>query len=458
MKSFLITGDRSSSGKTSITLGISAVLAREYKVQPFKVAMDYIDPSYLTGVTGRMCRNLDSYVMSEEQLRASYDNARADADIAVIEGVRGLYEGSEALSDKGSTAEVAKMLDQNVIMVLNARSITRSAAAIVKGFCDFDPAIKIKGVILNQIISDKHKEKASIAIEHATGIPVIGAIPRNEEMGLTMRHLGLIPYLEGKGDTEFLKRVNKVADIVEKNTDMDALLSIAGEIPAPSEKPEIFRAKSDGCDLKVGVAVDEAFNFYYNDIFDILPSLGAEVIKFSPIHDRLPDADGYIFGGGYPEIFAKELEANDRMREAVKEVSRNGTPIYAECGGLIYLTENIILKEGWEGRTADESYDLAGVFKGKTRMPTKRVIGYVDGVSDSRSPMGAGSFSGHEFHHSDVILSDDTHYSYRLSRGNGIRDGLDGAVSHNTLASYTHLHPVASYGMFRNFTEKMRSQ
>ena len=457
MKSFLITGDRSGSGKTSITLGISAVLAREYKVQPFKVAMDYIDPSYLTGVTGRMCRNLDSYVMSEEQLRASYDNARADADIAVIEGVRGLYEGSDALADTGSTAEVAKMLDQNVIMVLNAKSITRSAAAIVKGFCDFDPAIKIKGIILNQIISENHREKATIAIEKTTGIPVIGAIPRYEKMGLTMRHLGLIPYLEGKGDAEFIKRVDKVAEIVGNNVDMDALLSIAGDIPSPSKKPDIFRAKSD-CDIKVGVAVDEAFNFYYNDIFDILPSLGAEVVRFSPIHDRLPDADGYIFGGGYPEMFAKELEANDKMREAVREVSRNGTPIYAECGGLIYLTDEIVLKEGWEGRTADETFGLAGVFKGKTRMPTKRVIGYVNGVSDSRSPMGAGSFSGHEFHHSDVILADDTHYSYRLSRGKGIKDGLDGAVSHNTLASYTHLHPVASYEMFKNFTEKMRSQ
>ncbi|MBR6446885.1 MAG: Ni-sirohydrochlorin a,c-diamide synthase [Methanomicrobium sp.] len=457
MKSFLITGDRSGSGKTSITLGISAVLAREYKVQPFKVAMDYIDPSYLTGVTGRMCRNLDSYVMSEEQLRASYDNARADADIAVIEGVRGLYEGSDALADTGSTAEVAKMLDQNVIMVLNARSITRSAAAIVKGFCDFDPAIKIKGIILNQIISENHKEKATIAIEKTTGIPVIGAIPRYEKMGLTMRHLGLIPYLEGKGDAEFIKRVDKVAEIVGNNVDMDALLSIAGDIPSPSKKPDIFRAKSD-CDIKVGVAVDEAFNFYYNDIFDILPSLGAEVVRFSPIHDRLPDADGYIFGGGYPEMFAGELEANDKMREAVREVSRNGTPIYAECGGLIYLTDEIVLKEGWEGRTADETFGLAGVFKGKTRMPTKRVIGYVNGVSDSRSPMGAGTFSGHEFHHSDVILADDTHYSYRLSRGKGIKDGLDGAVSHNTLASYTHLHPVASYEMFKNFTEKMRSQ
>ena len=457
MKSFLITGDRSGSGKTSITLGISAVLAREYKVQPFKVAMDYIDPSYLTGVTGRMCRNLDSYVMSEEQLRASYDNARADADIAVIEGVRGLYEGSDALADTGSTAEVAKMLDQNVIMVLNAKSITRSAAAIVKGFCDFDPAIKIKGIILNQIISENHREKATIAIEKTTGIPVIGAIPRYEKMGLTMRHLGLIPYLEGKGDAEFIKRVDKVAEIVGNNVDMDALLSIAGDIPSPSKKPDIFRAKSD-CDIKVGVAVDEAFNFYYNDIFDILPSLGAEVVRFSPIHDRLPDADGYIFGGGYPEMFAGELEANDKMREAVREVSRNGTPIYAECGGLIYLTDEIVLKEGWEGRTADETFGLAGVFKGKTRMPTKRVIGYVNGVSDSRSPMGAGTFSGHEFHHSDVILADDTHYSYRLSRGKGIKDGLDGAVSHNTLASYTHLHPVASYEMFKNFTEKMRSQ
>ncbi|WOF16305.1 Ni-sirohydrochlorin a,c-diamide synthase [Methanoplanus sp. FWC-SCC4] len=456
MKSLLISGDRSGSGKTSITLGISAYLSRQYEVQPFKVAMDYIDPSYLTGVTGRMCRNLDSYVMSPEQIRASYDNACIGSDIAIIEGVRGLYEGSDAILDTGSTASVAKMLDQNVILVVNAQSITRSAAAIVKGFCSFDPAVKIKGIILNQVISEKHKYKAKTAIEHETGIPVIGAIPRREEMKLTMRHLGLVPFLEGKTGGEFMSRLDNVVNIIENNVDMDALLDIAGEKPDVTEKPAIF-AKSSACDVKLGVAVDEAFNFYYNDIYEILSSFGAEVVTFSPIHDRLPDCDGYIFGGGYPEMFAEQLESNDSMREAVLEESLNGKPVYAECGGLIYLTEKLTLKKDWNNQPADMSYSMAGVFEGETRMPAKRVIGYVDGVSNSKSPLGISEFKGHEFHHSDVILPKDTHFCYSLSRGLGIRDGYDGALKNRTLAGYTHLHPVASREMFKNFVDECRN-
>ena len=457
MKSLLISGDRSGSGKTSITLGICAALSRDNVVQPFKVAMDYIDPSYLTGVTGRMCRNLDSFVMTPDQILCSYQNACIGADIAVIEGVRGLYEGSDAILDTGSTASVSKMLDQNVILVVNAQSITRSAAAIVKGFCAFDPDVKIKGIILNQIISEKHKEKAKTAIETTTGIPVIGAIPRSEEMKLTMRHLGLVPFLEGKNDAEFLSRVNKVAEIIERNIDMDALLELSKEESVPLNKPLMFEKKS-ASDVKIGIAVDEAFNFYYNDLFEILPALGAEVVRFSPVHDRLPDADGYIFGGGYPEMFADALEKNTLMRDAVVEVSENNVPIYAECGGLIYLTKKLTLKKGWNNLESDVSYEMAGVFDGETRMPTRRVIGYVKGESDSKCPLGKSSFSGHEFHHTDVILPSDTHFSYRLSRGLGIRENLDGALKNKTLASYTHLHPTASFEMIKNFVTGCRSK
>lgn len=459
MKSLLITGDRSGSGKTSITLGISAFLSEENTVQPFKVAMDYIDPSYLTGVTGRMCRNLDSFVMTPGQIRDSYQNACIGADIAVIEGVRGLYEGSDAILDTGSTASVAKMLEQNVILVINAQSITRSAAAIVKGFCAFDPDVRIKGVILNQIISEKHREKAKTAIEHATEIPVIGAVPRSEEMRLTMRHLGLVPFLEGKNDAEFLSRVEKVKEIIKRNIDMDALLSLSKQSSGPlkEHKPEVFRT-AESMDLKIGVAVDEAFNFYYNDLFEILPALGAEAVRFSPVNGSLPDADGYIFGGGYPEMFAEKLSNNTKMREAVLEASKNNVPVYAECGGLIYLTKKLTLKSGWGGLESDVHYDMAGVFDGETRMPARRVIGYVKGVSDSKCPLGRGEFLGHEFHHSDVVLSKDTHFSYRLSRGLGIRDCLDGALANRTLASYTHLHPLASEGMIKNFVEECRKK
>ena len=455
MKSLLITGDRSGSGKTSITLAISALLAREYNVQTFKVAMDYIDPSYLTGVTGRPCRNLDSFVMDEGLVRTVYDNACRGADIAIVEGVRGLYEGSDAITDEGSTASIAKQLDLNVILAVDARSITRSAAALVKGFMAFDPEVRIKGVILNQVRGKKHEEKARRAIEHFCGIPVLGAIPQTEAMQLTMRHLGLVPYLEGKGKDEFLQKIETVTEVIGEHVDMDRLLEIAGSSDAPTEQPAMFRP-AETTDVRIGVAIDEAFNFYYNDLFDLLPAWGAEIVPFSPIHDRLPEADGYIFGGGYPELFAPELERNDAMREAVREVCASDVPVYAECGGLIYLTKCVVLKKEWNNDVTDTSYEMAGVFDGFTRMPTRRVIGYVRGTSSAKSPLGASSFAGHEFHHTDVILPKDTRYTYRLSRGIGIRDNLDGALVHRTQASYTHLNPSASAPMFAHFVQECR--
>jgi cobyrinic acid a,c-diamide synthase len=455
MKSLLITGDRSGSGKTSITLAISALLSRDHEVQTFKVGMDYIDPSYLTGVTGRPCRNLDSFVLDDAQIRAIYENGCRGADIAVVEGVRGLYEGADALSDTGSTADIAKKLGLNTILVVSARSITRSAAAIVKGFMAFDPDVRIKGVILNQIGGPSHREKAVTAIEQTCGVPVIGAIPRTAEMELTMRHLGLVPFLEGQRKGEFLERIDRITEIIGKYVAIDELLEIAGDEQAPVATPSLFEAAPDP-DVTIGVAVDEAFNFYYADLFETLGALGAEYRLFSPIHDRLPEADGYILGGGYPELFCRELEANDPMREALAEQSRNGTPVYAECGGLLYLTDRIILQEGYLGSEKEQAYDMCGVFTGETRMPARRVIGYVEGTSGGASPLGASSFKGHEFHHTDVRLATDTRYAYRLSRGTGIRDALDGAVVQRTQGSYTHLHPVASRAMIAHFVNQCR--
>ena len=458
MKGLLITGDRSGSGKTSITLALSALLSRAHDVQTFKVGMDYIDPSYHTGVTGRPCRNLDSYVMGAAQNRAIFDHACAGADLALVEGVRGLFEGSEALSNEGSTASIATLLDLNVILVVNARSITRSAAAIVRGFMDFDPDVRIKGVILNNIGGESHRQKAVAAIEHHCEIPVVGAIPRTEEMHLTMRHLGLVPYLEGRGTDAFLARIDAITGMIEDHVSLDALLDCAGEVvPHGSPAAPLFpRAKP--ADVRIGVALDEAFNFYYADLFDLLASLGAECIPFSPIHDRLPDAEGYILGGGYPELYAAGLEANDRMREALRDVSRSDTPIYAECGGLLYLTDRIVLKKGWQGSDADASFGMCGVFSGETRMPARRVVGYVEGHSSGQGPLGNAAFRGHEFHHTDVVLDPGTRYAYRLTRGIGIQDTLDGALSHKTQGSYTHLHPVASQSMLEHFVGECRKK
>lgn len=455
MKQILITGDRSGSGKTSITLALTALLARKYRVQTFKVGMDYIDPSYLAAASGRPCRNLDSFTLTPDQVHEIFSYGCRDADIALVEGVRGLYEGAEALTDVGSTAAIAKDLDIPVILVVSAQSITRSAAALVKGFQAFDPKIRFAGVILNNVKGGSHKAKAVAAIEHYCKIPVIGAIPRMEEMQLTMRHLGLVPYREGAGKGDFDSRIRTITDMIGQYVDLDRLLSLMKEGDAPSQPSPSFEKRAEP-DVRIGIAFDEAFNFYYADLFDVLSSLGAKPVMFSPIHDELPEAEGYIIGGGYPELYPGELEANRKMRDAIRAASKRGIPIYAECGGLMYLTDRIVLKAGWQGSDNDRSYAMCGVFSGETRMPARRVVSYVTGTSDEHSPVGAASFHGHEFHHSDVVLAPDTRYAYHLSRGIGIQDNLDGAVIDNTLGSYTHLHPVASKGMLEHFVRACR--
>lgn len=457
MKQILITGDRSGSGKTSISLALAALLAKDNRVQTFKVGMDYIDPSYLSAVSGRPCRNLDSYTLSDDQIRSIYAYGCRDADIALVEGVRGLYEGAEALTDIGSTASVAKILDLPVILVVSAQSITRSAAAMVKGFQSFDKDTRIAGVILNNIKGGSHREKAQTAIEHYCDVPVIGAIPRMEEMQLAMRHLGLVPYREGTGRGDFDARIGVITEMIGKYVDLDALKGLMKDAPLAKSQKKLFGDSLER-DIRIGVAIDEAFNFYYADLFDVLHASGAEYVPFSPIHDSLPEADGYIIGGGYPEIFLDELAKNDRMREAIREVSRNGTPIYAECGGLMYLTEHMTLSAGWQDRKTEHTVEMCGVFKGETRMPARRIVSYVEGTSAAGSPLGAGSFRGHEFHYSGVKLDPETKYAYRLTRGVGILDNLDGAHINNTLGSYTHLHPVASVGMFRHFTDLCRKK
>jgi len=456
MKALVISGDRSGTGKTSITLALASLLSERMAVQTFKVGMDYIDPSYLTAVTGRPCRNLDGFVMGGEGIQASFAHGCRGAGLALIEGVRGLYEGAEALTDAGSTAGVAKELGAPVVLVVNARSITRSAAALVKGFQAFDPAITIRGVILNSVGSESHAKKAVTAIEHTCGIPVLGSIPHDARVELTMRHLGLVPYREGSGHEGFAERLAAVRDLVAAHVDLDAVLACAADVdPAPSGASPYTVDREP--DVKVGVAYDEAFNFYYADLFDLLPALGAEVVTFSPVRGKLPEAAGYILGGGYPELFGAELEGNEGMKEGMRQTSLDGKPVYGECGGLMYLTDRMVLAPGWRGGKGG-TFAMCGVFHGETRMPARRVVSYVEGVASPESPLGAGSFLGHEFHYSDVVLGPGTRFAYRVTRGFGIREGLDGAVVRRTLGSYTHLHPLASLGMFRHFVEACRGR
>ncbi len=457
----LIAGDRSSAGKTTISIGIMSVLRdMGYKVQPFKVGLDFIDPSYHTEVTDRFSRNLDGYIMTEDAIREVFSHAVKDADIAVIEGVRGLFEGLEATSDIGSTAQIAKILQCPVILVINARSITRSAAALVSGYKSFDPDVNIVGVILNNIGSSRHGEKARRAIEVYNDIDVIGEIPRNDSMKISMRHLGLIPALEGrKRLANFADNMVLIKNIIKEGIDIDRLILYAlsaRNIIRPDEN--IFKPKYNRNKIRIGVALDEAFNFYYQDNLELLQLTGAELIYFSPIKDGiLPDVDGLYIGGGYPELFAQELEDNISMRESIKQASEEGLPIYAECGGLMYLTQDIntdILKNRnyYNTETKGGTFQMVGAVPGRTLMGNKRVISYNVGsfIKDNVIGKTGATFIGHEFHHSEIInIPENTDFAIKLNRGTGIKGDLDGMLVNNTMAAYAHLH-AASYTDFAN--------
>ncbi len=461
----LIAGDRSSAGKTTISIGIMSVLKdMGYKVQPFKVGLDFIDPSYHTEVTGRYSRNLDGYLMQESAINEVFSHAIEGANIAIIEGVRGLFEGLEATSDIGSTAQIAKLLKCPVILVINARSITRSAAALVAGYKSFDPKVNICGVILNNIGSKRHGEKAKEAIETYTSTPVIGEIPRNDSMKISMRHLGLIPALEGRRRVnDFEENLRKIKNIIKEGVDIDRLVLLA-EVTEPMIKPEekIFLAQASEITPRIAVALDEAFNFYYRDNLELLELAGAELVYFSPVNDKdVPRADALYIGGGYPELFAQELEDNVAMREAIRQASLEGLPIYAECGGLMYLTQEIKTHVEGSGNyhmaeMSSGTFRMAGAIPGRTLMGHKRVVSYNIGSFVINNIIGrAGtSFIGHEFHHSEIVdIPEDTKFAIRLERGTGIKGELDGILVRNTLAAYAHLHAASYTGFSKSFVD-----
>lgn len=455
----LLSADRSSSGKTTITIGLlAALITRGYTVQPFKVGLDYIDPSYHSEITGRRARNIDGYLMDKNAVLDVYTHgceADGGADIAIIEGVRGLYEGFESFSDLGSTAQVAKQLNCPVILIINARSITRSAAALVNGYNNFDPDVNIAGVILNNVGGGRHAKKAKEAIEHYTGLSVIGIIPRDNSMQISMRHLGLVPALEGRRKVDdFDERIGAIENIITKGIDIDRVIEIA-KSAKPLEKPNSTIFVPNSLSEKrptIGIALDEAFNFYYHDNIELLELAGADIKYFSPIHDaHLPDVDGLYIGGGYPELFAAELEANESMRNDIKEASAAGLPIYAECGGLMYLTEK--LTTGVKGKGTyhmadmpESTHRMVGALPGHTLMGHTRVVSYNIGTLETDTVIGhsGNSFKGHEFHHSEIVdIPPDAKFAIKLSRGVGIVDGWDGLTVNNTIGSYAHLHGVS---------------
>ena len=461
IRTLLIAGDRSGSGKTSISISIAAALAKKYAVQTFKVGMDYIDPSYLTAATARPCRNLDSFIMTEEQITDIFSHATKDADFALIEGVRGLYEGADPISDIGSTAGIAKILNIPIILVVNARSITRSAAALVTGFQAFDPDLQITGVILNNVQGERHIQKAKTAIEHFCNIPVLGAIPRNSVPELTMRHLGLIPYTEANR-TNSTSIITELSERFLPYLDIDKIEQCAHEIPiqTPSYSvfiPEMAEDKNKR-QITIAIAYDEAFNFYYPDLFDILRCNGCNLLFFSPMHDtfeKVKDVDGFIFGGGYPEYYATALSENKSMQKGLLAAAEAGIPIYAECGGLVYLASSLEISEDFQGLLKGEKYAMCDIIHGAAIIPARRIVRYIIGKTSELCPFGEHSIYGHAFHYSDIEPVEPK-YGIELERGVGIDGLFDGLVTNSVMAGYAHLHPVPSISFFKNFVEDCR--
>lgn len=445
----VLAGTGSAVGKTTIATGIMKALSEEYRVQPFKAGPDYIDTSYHTLATGNNSRNIDSFFMSDGQIRTSFERGlkTSKADFGIIEGVRGLYEGISPIGDVGNTASIAKALDSPVILIINSRSLVKSAAAIVIGFKTLDPSIRIDGVILNQVKNKRHYLKTKEAIETLAKTDVIGGIKRDEAIKVEQRHLGLVPAVEREN---LLNYIEKWGEVIKENIDLDALISImknAGKLPEGRE--ETWRQENRK-KVKIGVAMDEVFTFYYTENLEALKANNAQIVEFSPYKDEeVPDVDGIYFGGGYPEIFAKELESNQSMRRSVLKFYEDGNPIYGECGGLMYLTNSI------------NGNKMCGIFNYESQM-TKNVQGlsYVIAETQKDNPITKKGeiFRGHEFHYSKVLLNGKPEFAFKILRGRGIKGELDGLISKNTIASYLHTHTAACPNFASNFTQSAANE
>jgi len=462
----IIAGTSSGSGKTTIATGIMAALSQKYTVQAFKVGPDFIDPTHHTAITNRASRNLDTYMMGERGVTVSFNHAASDADIAVVEGVMGLFDGLEG--ELASTAHVAKTLHLPVILVVDAKGMGQSAAAVINGYASFDPQLSLGGVILNRVGSPRHTNIIVEALRKAhINIPVIGAVPKNPQIHTPSRHLGLHMAYETTASSE----APQLARIIREHVDLEQLMEIAKTADTPEiavEKeeaaslqklslytkcavPEIAVEKEEAAsqvrDVSIGIAFDESFCFYYQDTFDHLRRY-AQLEFFSPMKEELPDVDGLYLGGGYPELYAEELSKSG-AREQIKKAACDGMPIYGECGALLYLGKTLEVDHN--------TYSMCGVFDVWSRMAGRlQALGYTNAhtINDNILTKKGATLLGHEFHYSTTSCEHDQRFAYEMKRGKGVSEGFDGLIYERALASYTHTHPANT--PFNGFIEQCK--
>jgi len=444
IRGIVIAGTQSGVGKTTITLGlISALRRRGLAVQPFKVGPDFIDPGHHTRAAGRASQNLDGWMLSRDANLALFRRHATAAQVAVVEGVMGLFDGYDGLSEAGSTAQMAKWLNLPVLLVVDARSLARSAAALVHGYATFDPELALAGVVFNRVGSAAHLNYLEQALSGLEGIRCIGGLPREAELAIPERHLGLFTTEDHPLEES---RLEHLADFLEQNLDLDGLLAALPVLSFPPETPVIGASPLNARPLtpapssvRLGVARDPAFCFYYEENLELLAQSGAQLVPFSPLTDReLPEnLHGIYLGGGYPELYAARLAANESMKRSIAAQAAAGLPIYAECGGLMYLSREI---EDLEGR----SHPMAGVLPLRVRMlPRLKALGYREITLTGPGLLGpAGTRArGHEFHYSEIAAElEDLPRQYSITARQGQDAAPEGFSVNNVLASYVHLH------------------
>jgi cobyrinic acid a,c-diamide synthase len=430
----VIAGTHSGVGKTTVTLAIMAALtARGRRVQPFKAGPDFIDPGHHSAVTGRPSRNLDGWMLGASLNLDIFVRAAADADLSIIEGMMGLFDGSSATEDTGSTAELAKQLDAPVLLLVDGSAMARSAAAMASGFARFDSKLNVRAVLFNRISGEGHYALLKDAVEAETDLAVVGYLRPDSTSTIPDRHLGLMTAIE-QSSTDLYHRLAQTAI---QTVDLDAIETLSCACQELSSTPRRTSESHLQPKIRVGVAYDPAFCFYYQDNLELLEVEGAELVRFSPIRDQaLPAVDMLYLGGGYPELYGEALAANTAMRHAIRLFAEHGRPIYAECGGLMYLTQSIC---DFEGR----SHDMVGLFPAETVMKRPGLtLGYRQLELTQLCLLGAAGLTarGHEFHYSSLRPIGPLHYACRLIDAKGQLRGQDGLMIGNTLALYTHLH------------------
>ncbi len=450
-KGLVVAGLAGGSGKSVVSVGLTVALTRHGKnVVPFKKGPDYIDAGWLQLAAGNRCYNLDPYLMSRDTITASFYHRSQTAERIVVEGNRGIFDGVN-VEGGYSTADLAVMLDLPVLLVVNCTKTTRTVAAMVLGCVQFDTRVNIRGVVLNQIGTERQRRLVTESVEHYTDLPVLGAVPRLKRDIFPMRHLGMIPHQEYVGSNQAL---DFLADLIEENVDLQRVERIMSPVSGSNYPIKYGRASCIKKKVRIGVLQDAAFQFYYSENLEALERAGGELVYINALKDRdLPELDGLYIGGGFPETSAKDLAANGRFRAAVKNGAEAGLPIYAECGGLIYLGRSIVI--------GDKEYPLTDVFPVRFGMSEKpQAHGYSIFMVEKENPFYPVGLEvkGHEFRYSTVLdwQGSDEQLVLKMKRGKGFLSGRDGLTKKNVFALYTHVHADGTSEWAQGFVDRCR--